>query len=77
MRTVFNPRAGAAATGLFLGGLAISGAVALVTAPLTPRLAIAETVANPDVRPTVRILPASTGSVSTQRRIAPSIDAVP
>lgn len=85
MRPVLNPRAGAAATGFFLGGLAISAAVALVTAPLSPRRAFAETVANPNDQPTARTLPRGistvkdndtasdrTGSVSAPRRLRPA-----
>ncbi|GEP01092.1 hypothetical protein [Methylobacterium haplocladii] len=45
MTSVREPGAGAAVTGLFLGSLAIAGAVALVTAPITPRMALAQTVA--------------------------------
>lgn len=40
MRASFH-RAGLAVTGLLLAGLAIAAAVALVTAPLSPRLAVA------------------------------------
>lgn len=41
MKSALDPRAGATVTGLFLGSLAIAGAVALVTAPITPRIAVA------------------------------------
>jgi hypothetical protein len=41
MKPMLDPGAGAAVTGLFLGSLAIAGAVALVTAPITPRAAVA------------------------------------
>lgn len=51
-----EPGAGAAVTGLFLGSLAIAGAVALVTAPITPRMALAETVAGPGDRPIAAVL---------------------
>ena len=62
MRT--HLRAGAAATtGLLLGGLAIAGAVALVTAPLTPRLAVAQVVSNPNDQSIAGTLPRGAGTV--------------
>jgi hypothetical protein len=41
MKLMLDPGAGAAVTGLFLGSLAIAAAVAVVTAPITPRAAAA------------------------------------
>ena len=57
MSSALEPGAGAAVTGLFLGSLAIAGAVALVTAPITPRMAVAQTAAGPDAEPTAARLP--------------------
>lgn len=47
MLSFINVQAGLAATGLCLGGFAISAAVALVTAPITPKLAIAKSTEVP------------------------------
>lgn len=44
MLSFFNIQAGLAATALCFAGLSIAAAVALVTAPITPRLAVAKTV---------------------------------
>lgn len=41
MKLMLDPGAGVAVTGLFLGSLAIAAAVAAVTAPITPRAAVA------------------------------------
>ncbi|GLS44085.1 hypothetical protein [Methylobacterium brachythecii] len=41
MKPSLDPTAGATVTGLFLGSLALAAAVALVTAPITPRSAVA------------------------------------
>ncbi len=64
MLTVEKLRAGAAALGFAIaGGLAIAFAVALVTAPLTPRLALAQSAANPNDQPTAGTLPRGTSTV--------------
>lgn len=44
MLSFFNVQAGIAAAALCFAGFGIAAAVALVTAPLTPRLAVARTV---------------------------------
>ncbi|GJE55783.1 MULTISPECIES: hypothetical protein [Methylobacterium] len=64
MTSAREPGAGAAVTGLFLGGLAIAGAVALVTAPITPRMAVAQTAANPNDRPATATLSGAAGTVT-------------
>lgn len=56
MKSVVDPHAGATVTGLFLGSLAIAGAVAFVTAPITPRLAVAQEAGSSE-RPTARGAP--------------------
>lgn len=70
MTSAREPGAGAAVTGLFLGSLAIAGAVALVTAPITPRMAVAQTVASPNDQTTAATLPGSVGTVKGRERTA-------
>ncbi|WP_336485568.1 hypothetical protein [Methylobacterium nigriterrae] len=62
-RSPLRPRAGGAATALFLAGLAVSGGVALLGAPMT-ETAQAQTVANPNDQPTAGPLPAGTSTVT-------------
>lgn len=76
MPSALEPGSGAAVTGLFLGSLALAGAVALVTAPITPRMAVAQTVADPNDPSTAVVLPAPTavafsGNGRSVRRVDP------
>jgi len=64
-RPAFRPRAGGAVTALFLSGLTLSGATALLVGPASLRPASAQTVANPNDQPTPGTLPgrdAATGA---------------
>ncbi len=68
MLTIEKLRTGAASLGLaIVGGLAIAFAVALVTAPLTPRLALAQSAANPNDQPTAGTLPPGTSTVKDEQ----------
>ena len=71
MSTAEQHRTGTTVTGLFLGGLAIAGAVALVTAPVTPHLAKADTVADAGFRQISvnRVLQGKAGEPFEKRRM--------
>ncbi len=61
-------RVGTKTLGLMIcGGLAIALAVTLVTAPLTPRLAAAQSAANPNDQPNAATLPPGTGTLRGRR----------
>ena len=57
-----RPRAGGLATALFLGGLALSGAAAILVAPMGEP-AVAQSAANPNDQPTAGPLPSGTDTV--------------
>lgn len=62
-RRALRPRAGAVARGLFLGGLILASATALVGG----RPALAQTVANPNDQPTPATLPSPNRDKATDR----------
>lgn len=70
MQSALDARAGATVTGVFLGGLAIAGAVALVTAPITPRLAVAQTVVKTDGRQAARVFTPGTDGLKSVGSVA-------
>ncbi|NEU11026.1 hypothetical protein G3T14_02620 [Methylobacterium sp. BTF04] len=57
-----RPRAGSAVTGLFLGGLAVSAAFAVLVGPLGERSANAQSMANPNDQPTPATVPTRDGA---------------
>lgn len=76
-RHALRPRAGNAATGLFVAGLAVSAAFGMLVTPLGGQPALAQSVANPNDQPTPATVPSqdsraaerSTGQVSPPRAI--------
>ncbi|MGU3538838.1 hypothetical protein [Methylobacterium sp. A54F] len=63
LRPTLRPRAGGPVTALFLAGLALSGAAALLVAPPGLEPAAAQSVANPNDQPTAGTLPSGTSTV--------------
>lgn len=70
-RPVLRPRAGSAATGLFLGGLAVSAAFSALVGPLGVQPAAAQSIANPNDQPTPATVPSpdSARASTADRRI--------
>jgi hypothetical protein len=61
-RHALRPRAGTAATGLFVAGLAVAAAFGMLVTPLGSRTAVAQSVANPNDQPTPATLPSREGA---------------
>lgn len=76
-RHALRPRAGIAATGLFVAGLAVSAAFGMLITPLGGQSAVAQSLANPNDQPTPATLPSRdaraaerpTGQVSPPKAI--------
>lgn len=66
-RRTLRPRAGSAVTGIFLGGLVISGAFAALVGPVGGRPAVAAPVADQNDQPTPATVPSRTEGKAAER----------
>lgn len=70
-RHALRPRAGNAATGLFVAGLAVSAAFGMLVTPLGSRTAVAQSVANPNDQPTPATLPSRNAADRPTGHVSP------